>query len=87
MKKLIAPLALVGFFATMIGTSYAAPAAQPVNDDYSKYDGDTTAVDVESKSYVIHLEYNGYVLHLEWSNVEVAATGTTTGAGDQLFDR
>ncbi len=86
MKKLIAPLALVGFFATMIGTSFAGPAAQPVADDYAKYDGDSTPVNFEAESYIIHLEYNGYVLHLEWSNVEAAATGTTTGAGDQLFD-
>jgi hypothetical protein len=86
MKKLIGPLALAGFFAAMIGTSYASPTNAAQTDGYTSYSGETASLDAVQADYVLHLEYNGYVLHLEWRGVE--ANGTSTeGASDKIFDR
>jgi hypothetical protein len=86
MKKLTAGLALAGFFAAMIGTSYAGPAAQPVSDSLATYTGEATDAGLVEASYVVHVEYSDYVLHLEWSRMEAnaAATGAET---DALFDK
>ena len=86
MKKLTVGLALAGFFAAMIGTSYAGPAAQPVSDGLATYKGDTTEADLVQASYVVHLEYSDYVLHLEWSSLAEAASATGAET-DALFDK
>lgn len=85
MKKLTTGLALAGFFAAMIGTSYAGPAAQPVSDSLATYKGDTTEADLVQASYVLHLEGSDYVLHLEWSSLSEAATAKGAET-DALFD-
>ncbi|MEZ4360994.1 MAG: hypothetical protein R3B48_12495 [Kofleriaceae bacterium] len=86
MKKSILGFAFVGFFAAVIGTSFAGPAAQPVADAYASYAGETTTAAADQVDYVVHLEYSDYVLHLEWRDIE-AGTPSLNVAADSLFDK
>lgn len=85
MKKLIPSLAFAGFMAAVVGTSFAAPAAQPTVDRYAAYTGETAGVISPEQSYVIHLECGDYVLHLEWSATDAPAQAAV--AADALFDK
>ena len=85
MKRLIPGLVFAGFFAAIIGTSFAAPAARPVTDSFSAYAGETSGVISPDNGYVIHVECSDYVIHVEWSGV--AAPDLAPIATDALFDK